>query len=119
MEPKTGNRINLKNSVIVFNDDVQLSVTYGVEIEPGSGLLFANYLYSGDFHSGDELVHLLEIEAIGKAKMLALLKTQHNVSESLLPMDALLLELIYLSFGNWRQLHTWLWNNCVPFSMWY
>ena len=111
--------IDLKNSTIVSNDAVMLSVTHKVEFSITTRNLLAQYLYSDDFNFGDEPVHLLEIGIASKAKMLELLKTQHNVSETLLPPDALLLDLIYISFGNWWQLHTWLWDNSVPFEMWF
>jgi hypothetical protein len=108
-------RVDLRDSYVDVTTGI--SEQFEVEIEYRSKDLSVEHLYEDDFHCGPRHIHSLQVSAADKAQMLTLLKMQHSITESLLPPDALLLDLIYVSFANWEQIHLWLSEHAVPFQL--
>lgn len=92
---------------------------YTAEIVLESGHLLVKHTYDEDPHFGTKWIHRLKVDASEKAKMLALLGTPRDVTESLVPPDARLLDFIFGDFCTLHQLRLWLRKNSVPFFVWH
>ena len=92
---------------------------YTAEIVLESGYLLVKHSYTEDVHFGTKWIHRLKVEASEKAKMLSLLENLHDVTDSLVPADARLLDVIFHEFCTLHQIRLWLRKNSVPCFVWH